>query len=191
MSDVLRALADRLEAHTEQMANTSWGLTMQEWNVISNDILLASRTLRAALAPVTDEEVAVVKAERDRAQRACEQMGERITSLEAELGRLRSEHDELEAVFAARWSADMRAIKRWQEETGKDNTWPDRTNMVGWLFDRVEQLETALKPFAAFAPQAEQFVSDAAKSDGSPVMPTKHFRLSDFERARAALEPKP
>lgn len=40
-------LADRLEAHTEQMANTSWGLTMQEWNVISNDILLAARTLRA------------------------------------------------------------------------------------------------------------------------------------------------
>lgn len=44
---------------------------------------------RAALASVTDEEVAVVKAERDRAQRACEQMGERITSLEAELVRLR------------------------------------------------------------------------------------------------------
>lgn len=43
----IRALADRLEAHTEQMANTSWGLTMQEWNVISNDILLAARTLRA------------------------------------------------------------------------------------------------------------------------------------------------
>ena len=52
--EAAQALADRLEAHTEQMANTSWGLTMQEWNVISNDILLAARTLRAALAPQAD-----------------------------------------------------------------------------------------------------------------------------------------
>ncbi|CAB4140904.1 hypothetical protein UFOVP399_13 [uncultured Caudovirales phage] len=52
--EAVQALADRLEAHTEQMANTSWGLTMQEWNVISNDILLAARTLRAALAPAAD-----------------------------------------------------------------------------------------------------------------------------------------
>ena len=52
--EAAQALADRLEAHTEQMANTSWGLTMQEWNVISNDILLAARTLRAALAPPAD-----------------------------------------------------------------------------------------------------------------------------------------
>ena len=61
MTDTMKALADRLEAHTEQMANTSWGLTMQEWNVISNDILLAARTLRAALAPPADDEVEAIR----------------------------------------------------------------------------------------------------------------------------------
>lgn len=50
----VEALADRLEAHTEQMANTSWGLTMQEWNVISHDILKAAITLRLLSARKED-----------------------------------------------------------------------------------------------------------------------------------------
>ena len=68
MTDTMKALADRLEAHTEQMANTSWGLTMQEWNVISNDILLAARTLRAALAPAADDEVEAIRARHEAAR---------------------------------------------------------------------------------------------------------------------------
>lgn len=64
-NDALRALADRLEAHTEQMANTSWGLTMQEWNVVSNDILLAARTLRAALTPPADGTLGEIRARHD------------------------------------------------------------------------------------------------------------------------------
>ena len=43
-------LAERLRGHVEQMANTSWGLTIEEWNVISNDILAASRALDAERA---------------------------------------------------------------------------------------------------------------------------------------------
>lgn len=42
------ALAGRLEAHVEEMANQCHGLTMQEWNTISNDILLAADALKQA-----------------------------------------------------------------------------------------------------------------------------------------------
>jgi hypothetical protein len=51
----------------------------------------------------------------------------------------------------------------------------------------IESLRAALRPFAEFAHKAEQFVDSRAKSGGSPIMPTKDFRLADFERAKAAL----
>lgn len=54
------ALALRLADHVERLANTSMGLSMGEWNAISNDILEAARELkelRARVAPVTDDVV--------------------------------------------------------------------------------------------------------------------------------------
>lgn len=53
--------------------------------------------------------------------------------------------------------------------------------------EQIEPLIEALQPFAAFTEKAEQFVEDRAKDDGSPIMPTKDFRLSDFRRARALV----
>lgn len=53
--DAMKALADRLEEHVLLMANTGTDLSMKNWNTVSNDILLAARTLRAALAPQADE----------------------------------------------------------------------------------------------------------------------------------------
>lgn len=126
MSDVLRAVEEAIErlaymaqARAENASDRNDARSFHARATISLE------TLRAALAPVTDEEVAgiearhllaeadgwvlrpddigrthrdratllrrdaqreaelaAVKAERDRAQRACEQMGERITSLE-------------------------------------------------------------------------------------------------------------
>lgn len=52
---------------------------------------------------------------------------------------------------------------------------------------QIEPLVDALKPFAAFAEKAEQFVDDRVKDGGSAIMPTKDFRLADFRRARATL----
>lgn len=55
------------------------------------------------------------------------------------------------------------------------------------LESRVRDLEAGLRPFAEFAPEAEGFVIRAANTGELPVMPTKHFRLADFRRARALL----
>jgi hypothetical protein len=52
---------------------------------------------------------------------------------------------------------------------------------------RIAELEAALKPFAAFAEKAENFVDAAAKFGGTRIFPTKDFRLSDFRRARELL----
>ena len=41
-------LADRLEKHVEMLANRSTYMSLSEWNVVSNDILEAARTLRTA-----------------------------------------------------------------------------------------------------------------------------------------------
>jgi hypothetical protein len=54
--------------------------------------------------------------------------------------------------------------------------------------EQIEPLTEALKPFAAFAEKAEQFVDARVEDGGSPIMPTKDFRLSDFRRARDLLK---
>jgi hypothetical protein len=51
--------------------------------------------------------------------------------------------------------------------------------------EQIEPLIEALQPFAAFAEKAEQFVDGRVADGGSPIMPTKDFRLSDFRRAKA------
>ena len=52
---------------------------------------------------------------------------------------------------------------------------------------QIEPLVDALKPFAAFADKAEQFVEARAKDGGSPIFPSTDFRLADFTRAKSAL----
>jgi len=53
---------------------------------------------------------------------------------------------ELESLFDIRWKADQRAIKRWQDATGKHDTWPDRADMVVWLLEERDRLLAALDP---------------------------------------------
>lgn len=76
-------------------------------------------------------------------------------------------------------------------EAAKDHYFDEQMNkLTGELLAaeaRITVLEAALFPFAAFADRAEQFVIDRASDGGPPVMPTKHFRLSHFRAARAAL----
>jgi len=53
--------------------------------------------------------------------------------------------------------------------------------------EQIEPLTEALRPFAAFAEKAEQFVEVRAADNGSPILPTKDFRLADFRRAADLL----
>ncbi len=48
---------------------------------------------------------------------------------------------DLEAIFDARWRADMRAIRRWHEAGNPELTWPDHADLVVWLLERLERAE--------------------------------------------------
>ena len=52
------------------------------------------------------------------------------------------EVDALQNTFDLMWKADQRAIKLWQEATGKDHIWPDRTKTALWLLERAEAAES-------------------------------------------------
>lgn len=45
------------------------------------------------------------------------------------------------ASFELRHRADMRAIARWQAATGRDMEWPDHSDLVVWLLERLEVAE--------------------------------------------------
>lgn len=47
-----------------------------------------------------------------------------------------SEEDRL---FDLRWDADMRAIRMWQAETGRDLVWPDHADLVVWLLKKMDE----------------------------------------------------
>lgn len=126
---------------------------------------------------------------------AVRQAADAITSLIAERDGLAKERDELQQVFDMRWKASMRAIKRWQEANpGNDMVWPDSADLDVWALEqadaaaeRLTDALVALKPFADFAPYVSMFVEGRAAQGGSPILPTKHFRRADFERAAAVF----
>jgi hypothetical protein len=66
-------------------------------------------------------------------------MREAANRIEADAARIA----ELEAVFETKWDAEQRAIKAWQEKTGKNMTWPDHAKMVEWLLDELDAARAA------------------------------------------------
>jgi hypothetical protein len=57
------------------------------------------------------------------------------------LAAVTKERDELQKIFALQRLAEMRAIKRWQDATGKDMDWPDHSRLVEWLIEQCEKLK--------------------------------------------------
>jgi hypothetical protein len=63
-----------------------------------------------------------------------------LDSLTLRLGEVERERDEQEQSFDLRWSADMRAIKRWQAaHPGKELVWPDHADLCVWLLEQLER----------------------------------------------------
>jgi hypothetical protein len=56
-----------------------------------------------------------------------------------------AERDELQAVFDKTREANMRAIKRWQEVTGRDKSWPDHDYLILWLLEQWDDTRAALQ----------------------------------------------
>jgi hypothetical protein len=65
-----------------------------------------------------------------------------LDAARAQLEAVTEERDEFQHSFNVRWDADMRAIKRWQKDTGKELTWPDHADMVVWLLEQLEAVKS-------------------------------------------------
>jgi hypothetical protein len=48
---------------------------------------------------------------------------------------------ELNQCFDARDESDRRAIKRWQDATGRELVLPDHADLCAWLMERIQKLE--------------------------------------------------
>lgn len=59
---------------------------------------------------------------------------------------------------------------------------------AGRLRTLLAEARKVVEPFAKFAVLAEGFVQARAEQGGSPILPTKHFRVADFRAARALAE---
>lgn len=70
---------------------------------------------------------------------------------------LREELKDMQATFDLRWKADMRAIAKWREQTGKELVMPDHADLCIWLLERLEQ---ASQP--QWIPTSEQLPEEAA-----------------------------
>lgn len=82
MSDTLKALDDLGEL-LDQLASNAREFDYNTANRMERDAAKALLAIEAAVNALP--ELLAIKAERDRAQRACEQMGQRITELENSL----------------------------------------------------------------------------------------------------------
>jgi hypothetical protein len=104
---------------------------------------------------------------------------------------------ELQAVFDMQRAAQMRAIKRWQDATGKDMTWPDTTDLCFWLAGQLDAaraelagVKEALKPFADYASEwddPEGRYGEGWADDELAYDPIVRIEIGAFRRARAAL----
>lgn len=68
---------------------------------------------------------------------------------------LQERNDELEGLFDLRWKADMKAIKIWQKETGRDLVWPDHTDMVVWLIKKLDTANNKIKKLQQYKDNIE------------------------------------
>jgi hypothetical protein len=67
---------------------------------------------------------------------------------------------EHELSFDLRWAADMRAIKLWQEKTGKELVWPDHADLVVFLGEKVSRLEARNRELERRLCEIEELVDD-------------------------------
>lgn len=70
-------------------------------------------------------------------------MSMRLQAAEQRAERAEAEIAEMNKTFDLRWEADMEAIERWQKETGRELTWPDRADLCVWLLEQLDRAEAA------------------------------------------------
>jgi hypothetical protein len=91
--------------------------------IITDHVIISHTTMEAAKGGALIGGIVV----------AARSIGERI-------GDELTEARRLEESFDLRWKADMRAIKMWQQKTGRIHTWPDHADLCVFLLDELDRM---------------------------------------------------
>ena len=86
----------------------------------------------------------------------------------------------LQNTFDLMWKADQRAIKLWQEATGKDHIWPDKAKTTLWLLERLEAAEADRDRLKADV--------DAASAEAAKFICKNTELKLERDRLKAALQ---
>lgn len=85
--------------------------------------------------------VATLSEEIHAKQEALDNALDKVKRLEEQLHAAQEEDEAVEAGLRLRRNADMQAIKRWQTQSGRYDTWPDHTDLCVFLMERIDELE--------------------------------------------------
>ncbi len=75
---------------------------------------------------------------------------------------------DMEQSVDLRHNADMRAIKRWQETTGRHLVWPDHADMCVWLLERLDEAETRIDTMSKMTEEQYSGLWDKLSSSSNP-----------------------
>ncbi len=91
-----------------------------------------------------------------------------------EIARLKIELDKHERLTELHWQADQRAIRRWQAEgPGREQAWPDYTDMVVWLLNKLPRSMTCEAEGPLMIPAV---IAELSEPVGSPELAKLHGR---------------
>jgi hypothetical protein len=89
-----------------------------------------------------------------------------MDALSFELDKAQADLSEMQSTFDLRWIATQRAIKRWQEATGRTEVWPDHADLCVWLMEEWDRLRNDgfLGEIRSMSPEDLEHVRDACQS---------------------------
>lgn len=181
-----QVLAEVLPVHVMRLANTNMGMSMMDWDEISNDILAAAQILAALSHPAPDvpgaEEVEAIRARHEADEQAAEE-GDGVPPLRL-IAAYIDRGDLLRLLDAAR--AEL------AEERAKVAVIDEALTMAcderDEAYDHIDKIKEAASPFTWYLSSS---VFDALPSDHVPQTDVDVARrkptLGDLRRLAAAL----
>jgi hypothetical protein len=145
-----------------------------------NDILASEGTISEMIGTLRHlrAEVERLRQVLENVQHARILQGKAITDASNEIDRLRAEVSELNSMFDARWSADMRAIECWRKENpGNELVLPDHVDLSLWLMEERTRLTAEIEMLRAALWDVH------ALANNGPLVWSKRIKAT----ARAAL----